>query len=57
MTLDPSDVRRRLEAVAQREPVRVVGEIVDWTPHAPEVLQHMRDSVAELQRQGVVADD
>lgn len=40
-----------------REPVRVVGEVVDWTPHAPEVLQHMRDHLAELQRQGVVADD
>lgn len=40
-----------------REPVRVVGEIVDWTPHAPEVLQHMRDHLAELERQGVVADD
>jgi len=40
-----------------REPVRVVDEVVEWTPHAPEVLQHMQDHLAELERQGVVADD
>jgi rifampin ADP-ribosylating transferase len=38
-----------------REPLRVVGEIVDWEPHDPEVLQHMRDRLAELDRQGVEA--
>jgi rifampin ADP-ribosylating transferase len=38
-----------------REPLRVVGEIVDWEPHDPEVLQHMRDHLAELERQGVEA--
>jgi rifampin ADP-ribosylating transferase len=35
-----------------REPVKVVGEIVDWIGHAPEQLQAMRDGLAELRRQG-----
>ena len=38
-----------------RDPLRVVREVVDWEPHAPEVLQHMRDHLAELDRQGVEA--
>lgn len=38
-----------------REPLRVVGEVEDWEPHSPEVLQHMRDRLAELERQGIEA--
>jgi rifampin ADP-ribosylating transferase len=38
-----------------REPLRVTGEVVDWQPHDPEVLQAMRDRVAELKQQGVEA--
>lgn len=38
-----------------REPLRVVGEVVDWEQHDPEVLQHMRDRLAELDRQGIEA--
>lgn len=38
-----------------RDPLRVVGEVEDWEPHPPEVLQHMRDRVEELRRQGVEA--
>ena len=40
-----------------REPVRVVEEVLDWAPHPPEVLQQMRDHLAELDRQGVEAVD
>jgi rifampin ADP-ribosylating transferase len=40
-----------------REPVRVVGEVFDWQGHPPEVLQAMRDHVAELSRQGIEAID
>lgn len=40
-----------------REPVRVVGEVLDWEPHEPAVLQAMRDHLAELDRQGVEAID
>ena len=40
-----------------RHPVRVVGEVLDWQGHPPEVLQAMRDHLAELARQGVEAVD
>jgi len=38
-----------------REPLRVVGEVLDWEPHSPEVLQQMRDHLEELKRQGIEA--
>jgi Rifampin ADP-ribosyl transferase len=38
-----------------REPLRVVGEVVDWEPHSPEVLQGMRDHLEELKRAGIQA--
>jgi rifampin ADP-ribosylating transferase len=37
--------------------VRVVAEVTDWEGHPPEVLQHMRDSVARLTEQGIEAID
>ena len=40
-----------------REPVRVIGEIDDWEPHPPEVLQHMLDRLTELKALGVEAED
>ena len=38
-----------------RDPLRVVEEVLDWEGHPPEVLQHMRDRLAELERQGIEA--
>lgn len=35
-----------------REPVRVVGEIEDWTGHTPEQLQAMTNGLADLRRRG-----
>ena len=35
-----------------REPLRVVGELVDWVGHSPEKLQSMRDGLDSLKRQG-----
>lgn len=35
-----------------REPLRVVGELTDWTGHSPEVLQAMREGLDALHRQG-----
>ena len=35
-----------------REPLRVVGEIVDWVGHSPEQLRAMREGLSALQRQG-----
>jgi rifampin ADP-ribosylating transferase len=33
------------QSFRSREPLRVVGELVDWIGHSPEKLQTMRDSV------------
>lgn len=38
-----------------RHPLRVVGEVVGWAGHPPEVLQAMRDRLDDLKRQGVEA--
>lgn len=38
-----------------REPLRVLGEVIDWAGHSPEQLKTMRDRLAELERQGVEA--
>jgi rifampin ADP-ribosylating transferase len=38
-----------------RAPLRVVGELRDWTGHSPEQLQAMLNRLAELARQGVEA--
>lgn len=38
-----------------RDPLRVVAEVVHWQGHPPEVLLHMRERLAELDRQGVEA--
>ena len=57
---DPNLTNTRFEGNPTRsyrtcEPLLVVGEVIDWQPHPPEVLQHMRDRVAELKAQGVEA--
>ena len=36
-----------------RSPLRVVGEVDDWTGHEPEVLQAMLDGLARLREQGL----
>lgn len=38
-----------------RDALLIVRELEDWEGHAPEVLQAMRDSLAELTRQGLAA--
>ena len=38
-----------------REPLRVVGEVLHWEPHSPEVLQDIRDHLKELKRLGIEA--
>jgi rifampin ADP-ribosylating transferase len=40
-----------------RQPVRVVGELVDWVGHPAEQLRAMRDHVDQLARQGIEAID
>jgi len=36
-----------------REPVRVVGELVDWVGHSAEQVQAMREGLADLERRGL----
>lgn len=31
------------------EPLRVVSEVLDWQGHSPDVIQAMKDSIAELE--------
>ena len=35
-----------------REPVRIVGELVDWVGHSPEKLEAMRRALDELEQSG-----
>lgn len=35
-----------------RQPLRVIGEVIDWQGHPPDVLQAMVDRLAEMKRQG-----
>src|SRR3954471_7245274 len=35
-----------------RDPVRVIGELVDWVGHAPDKLKAMREHLDELMRTG-----
>ena len=36
-----------------KEPVRVVSEVNEWTPHTPEQLKTMRDFLEKLKAQGI----
>jgi hypothetical protein len=38
-----------------QDPLRVVGEVVDWEGHSPEALQHMRGHLAKLEQLGIEA--
>jgi rifampin ADP-ribosylating transferase len=40
------------QSFRSREPLRVVGELVDWVGHSPEKLDAMRTALDALQRQG-----
>lgn len=54
---DPNVTNKRFtgnptQSFRSREPVRVVGELVDWMGHSPEKLQAMRDGLDALKRRG-----
>ena len=40
------------QSFRSREPLRVVGELVDWVGHAPEKLEAMRAALDALQQDG-----
>ena len=55
---DPNVTNKRFpgnptESYRTRDPLRVVGEVDDWTGHDPETLKHMLDSLAQLREQGL----
>lgn len=55
---DPNVTNKRFpgnptQSFRSREPLRVVGELVDWTAHSPQKLQAMRDGLDALQRRGL----
>ena len=54
---DPNVTDKKLpgnptQSYRSREPVRVVGELVDWVGHPPEQLQAMLDGLETLRREG-----
>lgn len=40
-----------------KEALRVVGEVNEWTGHAPELLQAMKENIERLRQQGIEAID
>ena len=38
-----------------KEPLRIVGEVLDWEGHTPEELQNMRETLERLKQSGVDA--
>ncbi len=38
-----------------QQPLRVVGEVLDWEAHSPEVLQNMLDHLEKLKQLGIEA--
>jgi rifampin ADP-ribosylating transferase len=54
---DPNVTNKRFpgnptQSFRSRDPLRVLGELVDWVGHSPEKLQAMRDGLNALKRQG-----
>jgi hypothetical protein len=55
---DPNVTNKRFpgnvtQSYRTRSPLRVVGEVEDWTGHDPDVLKGMLDSLAQLREQGL----
>ncbi|WP_309650352.1 NAD(+)--rifampin ADP-ribosyltransferase [Nocardioides sp.] len=45
------------QSFRSREPLRIVGELVDWVGHSTEKVQAMRDGLAALQQRGAAQID
>lgn len=45
------------QSYRSRDPLRVLGEVTEWTGHTPEQLQAMKDFLARLDAEGVEAMD
>jgi hypothetical protein len=40
------------QSYRSREPLRVVGELMDWQPHSPPQLQQMKEGLERLRAEG-----
>jgi rifampin ADP-ribosylating transferase len=54
---DPNVTDKKLpgnptQSFRSREPLRITGEVTDWTGHSPEKLQAMLDGLAGLRERG-----
>jgi len=38
-----------------REPLRVIGEVLNWEGHSPEMLEKMRENMERVRRRGIEA--
>jgi rifampin ADP-ribosylating transferase len=45
------------QSFRSREPIRVIGEVLDWVGHPPAALSAMREGVAAAKRRGASAID
>jgi len=45
------------QSYRSREPLRVIGEIMDWEGHSPEQLREMKEGIERLRAQGIEAID
>ena len=59
---DPNVTDRRFpgnptRSYRTKDPVRVVGELLDWVGHPPEQVRTMKEHLAELDRQGLAEID
>lgn len=57
---DPNLTNKRLpgnptKSYRSREPLRIIGEVMEWTGHPPERLREMLDHLEKLKEQGIEA--
>ena len=57
---DPNLTNKRFpgnptKSYRSRNPVRIVGEVADWTSHSPERLKEMHDHLENLKQRGIEA--
>ncbi|KQZ45328.1 rifampin ADP-ribosyl transferase [Duganella sp. Root1480D1] len=57
---DPNLTNKRFpgnptKSYRSREPLRIVGEVTEWTGHPPERLREMLDHLEKLKEQGIEA--
>jgi rifampin ADP-ribosylating transferase len=57
---DPNLTNKRFpgnptKSYRSREPLRIIGEVTEWTGHPPERLREMLDHLEKLKEQGIEA--